>query len=576
MTSKRKAGNIENELSIEQLRDRPLKRTRIARGEGPAASRALHDLPLNVFGGPHGAQHSPVYTNKYLDACIASTTSNGQPVTKAAEVSRNTSKSRKSKEKDGQLPDITQGQLGQGTHQIPVAQGVGSNPLPPPNSKAAQDGFPAFERHFRDSETAHQWRNSRTRAPFIHPNNDPTIPIVKADLLLWVEMLYKMIINRDDVRDHVNSDKYKAYARLAQTTSENIEAACHNLMLEVLNLCDKGFQLADPKLDLAKPGSWSTMSSDAVENMGDQDLQCFMRMVKICFALKHEKTICAEVMSGCFGDRWVRQFVNAPIEWRRRKGNNRRNNDSKPQRAVRKAEENLKRAAKKAEKHAAAELEQEVSNDDPGNTSATKIGNTKAEKQAEPSMTAVFQEAYGLGITIPDLYLGLLVEVDATQEPDASQQLPVTALPSDISLSDPVAQQSPPTQQLPAAHLPPIGYLAAPENRQQMTRRYGRGQSTINALREAPEAPYPTDLRETSNKRARKPKVQVEQGASRSSGRLDVPVAPSSHDLSGETATGQFQSAGFSSIQPQVPTMGPQFRQQIGSEGPFQSADFFD
>jgi hypothetical protein len=39
-------------------------------------------------------------------------------------------------------------------------------------------------------------------------------------------------------------------------------------------------------LDIAKSGSWSTETPTKWEGVGDKDLQCFMRLVKISYALK--------------------------------------------------------------------------------------------------------------------------------------------------------------------------------------------------------------------------------------------------------------------------------------------------
>ncbi|KAF2497108.1 hypothetical protein BU16DRAFT_617135 [Lophium mytilinum] len=598
MASKRKASYIENELWIEQPRDPSPKKARVARIEVPAASRALCELPLNVFGGPHGTQQSRLYTNNHSNTANVFPASNNQPSTIAVKGSRKLAKTGKRDGRTGQGSNTINGQttsnnllaqgLGSsglsrgGVHSIdvpsqfapensfgpPATTGpLGFNPAPFPENKVILDNFPAFERHFGDSITAHQWRQSKTRAPFVNPNDDPTIPIIKTDLLLWVEMLYKMIVNQDEIRDHLNSEKYKTYVRLAKTTSANIEVACHNLIIETLMLCENGFQLADSRLDLAKPGDWSTTSPGEFENMGDQDLQCFMRMIKICYALKHEKTICAEVLSGCFGDRWVRQFVNAPIEWRRRKGSNRRNNDAKPERAVRLAEDNLKRAAKEAEACTAPELERPASNDASGQTSAAKTVSTKAEKQTEPSMTAVLQEAYALGITIPDLYLGLLVEDQEAYQQDASQH-PLAAAPAPAtSLSDPIAQ-------LPAAYLPKIGCFAAPESREEMARRYRRSQSTPNAPQNTLKVSKQNNGPKLAKRGSVEPNIQAVPGTSHASGNLYTSFASNSYGLASDTVTSEFQSASYSFSQHQAPFLGHHFQQQTAPQDEFQFGSF--
>lgn len=56
--------------------------------------------------------------------------------------------------------------------------------------------------------------------------------------------------------------------------------------MAVGDLCENGFQLPNGKPDMAKKGGWSLETPREFNDVGDRDLQCFFRMIKICYALK--------------------------------------------------------------------------------------------------------------------------------------------------------------------------------------------------------------------------------------------------------------------------------------------------
>ncbi|KAF2496706.1 hypothetical protein BU16DRAFT_339688 [Lophium mytilinum] len=175
------------------------------------------------------------------------------------------------------------------------------------NNAAATPGFPAYQPHFRTTQDALNFRKeSRRIAPYIDPKNDATIELVVAEMPQWIALLYNSMVNRQGVRDSATSQGYKKLVLNKHYEPEEIEAACIDIMMEVLNLCQNGCELHH---DLA------ILSEDRDDNKHD----CFMRMIHICYALKFEKSICDEVLVAIVGDRVIKQFVNAPVAWRGRR-----------------------------------------------------------------------------------------------------------------------------------------------------------------------------------------------------------------------------------------------------------------
>ncbi|KAF2803084.1 uncharacterized protein BDZ99DRAFT_576348 [Mytilinidion resinicola] len=184
------------------------------------------------------------------------------------------------------------------------------------------------------------------------------------------------------------------------------------------------------KLREGKKDGWSpTQNPHEFGKIADDELQCFMRMRKICYALTHEKTIFAEVLSGGFGDRLVRQFVNVPIEWRGKKGNNRQGNDGKAEKSIKRAEKCIEQKhATEAAKNLAATAGQEANTVNADVTSTAKkasnASNARASKKLELLMNGVVREAFVLGIMILDLYIGLLVDEEEEDEEQNIRRIP--------------------------------------------------------------------------------------------------------------------------------------------------------
>ncbi|KAF2803054.1 uncharacterized protein BDZ99DRAFT_547570 [Mytilinidion resinicola] len=181
--------------------------------------------------------------------------------------------------------------------------------------------YPPLTKTFNNSDEARQWRLSHiTTKPYMDPSTDATIAKVASNRDKWVLRLYDAFRDITDVGDlKVTSAAYKNFVQDAAYDTKRIEAVCHEILDEILSLCNDGFQL-EKDLDY-------TIRSRATQvEKKDRSLTCKQRLKKIINVIQEEKQVCFDLMKSPFGSQMMKIFVNAPTACGRAKVSSRTSN----------------------------------------------------------------------------------------------------------------------------------------------------------------------------------------------------------------------------------------------------------
>ncbi|KAF2496598.1 hypothetical protein BU16DRAFT_607214 [Lophium mytilinum] len=483
---KRKLNGNENETSTEPQRKKILlSAPQQMNGSNQNSFRALQDLPVNSSGGPrvnthegpHGAPQRSIspdtrYSNasEYLLSSFASTV----PTTATVEGGW-TGSHQQTIQDEAQL-------LGARQHQPYVVENEPEETVATiPTSTPA--GYPGFQGHFKDFGLGLDWRaDSRRQQPYLKPETDVTINQARGQMEAWVRLIYNHITDLSAVRDTVTSEGYKRMVIMQQYSTKDIEGASIEILFEALEVCETGCRLHE------------SLIGD-VKKFKDNELTCFMRLLKICYALKHEKTLCDEVLIAVCGDINVKRLVNAPIARRRDKEKFRLQN-------WRRGEKGRQRNAGKTE---------------------VVLPNPSviphSPPKAEPPLNDVALAAAALGIYIPLAYRNLLVlgvevpdayrprvEIDASAgHPDASLATPEVATPGGD------ADTEIPSPQMNTSHIVPS---------------FG-AQPVLGPANAPPSAAGVTPSMHPKKGKARRPTTQPKQPRKRAEQTMLPPMSPS-------------------------------------------------
>jgi hypothetical protein len=187
--------------------------------------------------------------------------------------------------------------------------------------RAEGQAYGAFQRRFKGSEDAKQYRRNKMRmdrTPWKEPHTDGTIAKIESERDRHVERIYNALISGHRYRDNKASIAEKRWVTSAYYDPGMVEAYSHRVFDALMEQVKEGYR------------GWTQNDYVNDERKGeddDKDADCEERLNNIIEALELEKTICENVMSSAWQ---IRMFVNAPKAYAKRKYQNRIGNSKRP------------------------------------------------------------------------------------------------------------------------------------------------------------------------------------------------------------------------------------------------------
>ncbi|KAK1914369.1 hypothetical protein P3342_010357 [Pyrenophora teres f. teres] len=173
-----------------------------------------------------------------------------------------------------------------------------------------QNGNPTGFIFSNNNQAAQLWRHRPLHAPVLAPQNDSTIPTVRANQENYIAQMMQAVYNQNGVLDDADFRGKKLFTRGSPDAypAPDIEAACRCLFEQVMDQCHNGYRGKELR-PLVSPE--------------DHALTCARRMDEVIVALRNWKCICKEIY---LEEKKMAALAYGPIRVSDSKVTNKRNN----------------------------------------------------------------------------------------------------------------------------------------------------------------------------------------------------------------------------------------------------------